>query len=276
MKRLITLFAAVAFAGQAWAYDFKSGDLYYNITSDTTVEVTCKQIFSGDYLGLTTVNIPAKIIHNEIEYFVSSIGYMAFDGCHNLESVTIPNSIVIIGESAFGGCGLTSLTIPNSVTYIGVNAFSNCNGLKSVIIPNSITRIDSFAFEYCSGLTSIIISNSVISMGMYVFFECNNLTIYCEASSKPSGWDSKWNGNSSVVWADATPVTETAANAVNIYAYGRNIVVENAAEEIRVYDAMGKLICRDAINRVRTEIPVNTTGVYIVKVGNIAKRVVIN
>ena len=43
-----------------------------------------------------------------------------------------------------------------------------------------------------------------------------------------------------------------------------------------VYDAMGRMVCRDAINRVPTKIRVNTAGIYIVKVGNVAKRVMIN
>ena len=72
----------------------------------------------------------------------------------------------------------------------------------------------------------------------------------------------------------ATVVTESAANAVNIYAYGRNIVVENATEEIRVYDVMGRLVFRDAARHVST-ITVNGTGVYIVKVGDVVKRVVV-
>ena len=42
-----------------------------------------------------------------------------------------------------------------------------------------------------------------------------------------------------------TAVSETAANAVNIYAYQNVIVVENATEEISVYNAMGALVCRD-------------------------------
>ena len=45
---------------------------------------------------------------------------------------------------------------------------------------------------------------------------------------------------------------------------------------IRVYNAMGALVGRDAINRIRTEIPVNGTGVYVVKVGNVTKRVMVN
>ena len=111
------------------------------------------------------------------------------------------------------------------------------------------------------------------------FKECDNLTIYCEAESQPASWDSSWNpDNRPVVWGATMPtaVTETAANAVNIYAHGSTIVVENTTDEICVYDAMGNLICRNAINRVRAEITINGTGVYIVKTGNVVKRVMVN
>ena len=122
------------------------------------------------------------------------------------------------------------------------------------------------------------IPKTVEKIGNLAFVECT-ATINCEVDSKPNGWANDWLGDEEykgkVVWKTTTPVTESAANAVNIYAYGRNIVVENATDEISVYDAMGKLICRDAIHRVRTELNVKNTGVYIVKVGNTAKRVVI-
>ena len=83
---------------------------------------------------------------------------------------------------------------------------------------------------------------------------------------------------------DNTAIDEDAANAVNIYAYQNVIVVENAADEIDIYNAMGALVCRDAARHVstatglgaRTEIRMNTAGIYIVKVGNVAKRVMIN
>ena len=74
----------------------------------------------------------------------------------------------------------------------------------------------------------------------------------------------------------ATAISESAADNLLVYAHGNTIVVENATDEISVYDAMGRLIGRDAINRVRTEIRVNTAGLYIVKVGNVAKRVMVN
>jgi hypothetical protein len=50
-------------------------------------------------------------------------------------------------------------------------------------------------------LTSIIIPNSVTSIGYSAFSDCKRLTIYCEAKSKPSGWDSLWNlDGRPVIW----------------------------------------------------------------------------
>ena len=73
-----------------------------------------------------------------------------------------------------------------------------------------------------------------------------------------------------------TAVAESAANAVTIYAHHNTIVVENATDEIRIYNAMGKLVCKDVTPCVRIEIPVTAPGVYIVKVGGTAKRVMVN
>ena len=73
-----------------------------------------------------------------------------------------------------------------------------------------------------------------------------------------------------------TDVEDEEANDVNIYAYDNTIVVENATDEILVYDAMGRLVCRDAIHRIRAEITINGTGIYIVKTSNVVKRVFVN
>ena len=75
---------------------------------------------------------------------------------------------------------------------------------------------------------------------------------------------------------DNTAIADEAAEAVNIFAFGNTIVVENAASDIFIYDAMGRLINRTAAEAGRTEIQVNGSGVYIVKTGNTAKRVMIN
>ena len=110
------------------------------------------------------------------------------------------------------------------------------------------------------------------------FCACEGSTIYCQFPEKPVQWSSKWNyqQGGSVVWNSITDIDESAADCVNIYTTDKKIVVENATDDILVYNAMGILIGRDAMNRVRTEIPVNAPGVYIVKTGSNVKRVVVN
>jgi len=50
------------------------------------------------------VEIPSKVIHDGIEYTVTKINDNTFKGCSGLTSVTIPNSVTSIGESAFEDC----------------------------------------------------------------------------------------------------------------------------------------------------------------------------
>ncbi len=72
-----------------------------------------------------------------------------------------------------------------------------------------------------------------------------------------------------------TSVTELVTDT-KIYVYGNTIVIENASDEIFVYDAIGRLIARkDATPCVRAELHVDGAGVYVVKVGSLAKKVIV-
>ena len=63
---------------------------------------------------------------------VSIIGASAFYNTP-ITSITLPN-ITAIHDYAFYGCGLTSLVLPNSVKFVGKKAFYN-TGLSSVTAP---------------------------------------------------------------------------------------------------------------------------------------------
>jgi hypothetical protein len=147
---------------------------------------------SATALNIPAVGFPQKISDNKfasenlwtsltIPNSVTSIGNSAFFYCSGLTgSLTIPNSVTSIGSSAFYACtGLTgSLTIPNSVTTIGSGAFYACSGFTgSLTIPSSVTSIGSYTFSSCYGLTgSLTIPNSVTSIGSGAFYYCTGLT----------------------------------------------------------------------------------------------------
>jgi hypothetical protein len=155
-----------------------------------------------------TVVIPGAIDGKPVLY----IGDSAFNGCHGLTSVTIPDSVTSIGNLAFQNCSsLTSVTIPASVTSIGTAAFVDCSSLTSIVvdasntvyssqagvlydkamteliqyscgksggftIPDSVTSIGVYAFFGCTGLTSVTIPASVASIGDSAFNKCHGLT----------------------------------------------------------------------------------------------------
>ena len=89
---------------------------------------------------------------------VIAIGVVAFEDCHGLTSIVIPDSVTSIDDRAFEDCiGLTSIVIPDSVTSIGPSAFNDCIALTSIAIPVSVTSIGNYAFYGCSGVTSITV-----------------------------------------------------------------------------------------------------------------------
>ena len=143
-----------------------------------------KSTFSFDefkyFTGVTSIVTNAfrlsKIVSITIPDSVTSIGDSAFNRCFSLTSVTIPDSVTSIEGNAFSYCsGLTSVTIPDSVTSIGRYAFYS-SSLTSITIPNSVTSVNNYTFSCCSGLTSVTIPDSVTSIELCAFERCSSLT----------------------------------------------------------------------------------------------------
>ena len=135
--------------------------------------------------NLTSISIPSSVTYignaafvfcdslNSINVASGNTHYSSIDGvlynytrdtliqCPGAKtSVTIPNGVTTIAESAFAGCrSLTSVTIGNGVNSIEWCAFQGCRSLTSITIPNSVTSISQFAFNGCSSLTSINVAS---------------------------------------------------------------------------------------------------------------------
>lgn len=108
---------------------------------------------------------------------VKTIGNAAFQFCHSVTSVTVPNGVTFIGGSAFFYCdSLTDITIPDSVTQIGDSAFYQCSKLRKVNIPSNLTSIGKNAFYGCASLTGINIPDGVTTIDGWAFTGCTGLT----------------------------------------------------------------------------------------------------
>ena len=146
-----------------------NGKVYSNLLKDVEIGYNVKV---GSYAfqychSLASITIPDS---------VTSIDSNVFRNCYSLASITIPDGITKIGSYAFTSCfSLVSITIPDSITSIGINAFASCYSLASITIPDGITKIGSNAIQYCYSLASITIPDSVTSIGSYAFQNCYSL-----------------------------------------------------------------------------------------------------
>ena len=94
----------------------------------------------------------------------------------SLTELIFSEKATYIGADAFMGSGITSVTIPESITYIGDSAFYRCRDLTSISIPERVTKIGNRAFYECVSLPSITVPESVTSIGSEAFYGCDNLT----------------------------------------------------------------------------------------------------
>ena len=106
---------------------------------------------------------------------LSVIGKGAFSGCTLLENVTMPDTIYIVREDAFCWCtSLQNCELSSNISSIEDASFWGCKSLNHIILPNNIRSIGDSAFKD-SGLLSIIIPDSVMELGIGVFWNCKFL-----------------------------------------------------------------------------------------------------
>lgn len=106
--------------------------------------ITSKSTINGDYV---------------IKDGTKTIANAAFSNRESLENITIPNSVVFIGQYGFYKCSsLINVTIPDSVLSIDYRAFGSCASLENVVIGAGVTYIEEGAFRSCKSLKNIEVS----------------------------------------------------------------------------------------------------------------------
>lgn len=154
----------------------------------------------------------------EVPEGIQGIEHYSFANCINLRSLTLPNSLVYVGSSAFKGCdNLESLygpcttedhkgfvnaggqlqflvpgisddyVIPDNVTSIGNSLFEGRKTLRSVTMGDQVTDMGFTVFSGCSSLKTVTFSANLVSIGEQSFTGADAIeTIYFRGIIPPS------------------------------------------------------------------------------------------
>ena len=121
----------------------------------------------------TVVTTPTTLGGNAVRI----ISDYCFTGNDRLTSVTVSEGVVQIYPNSFMDCTqLESISLPSTLSLLGKYAFSNCSSLKAIALPSGMTHINEYTFEKCYSLETVSIPSSVRAMGKDAFAECHALT----------------------------------------------------------------------------------------------------
>ena len=155
--------------------------------------------YGTEVIGERAFYLNPYIVNINIPSSVKNIGRII--GCTALESIELPESVEKI--DGFLACSsLKNITLSSNIEAIPTYAFQDCTSLESIVIPNGIKKLGNWVFYRCTSLESVVIPKSVTNIEYSIFEGCTSINkIYCEAESKPDGWDDDWNRYGiDVVW----------------------------------------------------------------------------
>ena len=148
---------------------------------------------------------------------LESIEDGAFEGCENLASVALPDTVTNLGCWVFADCSaLRSVVLPQGLKEIPDGLFYKCrrNGEKGdVTIPNTVTRIGRYAFARNTRLMAVELPNGVVEIDDYAFYGCKSLTnVVIRGDLKRIGEGAFW-GCEKLKRPVSLPSTELGENA---------------------------------------------------------------
>lgn len=141
---------------------FTKNGISYTVTADPTetepgvvsIESVDKTVVdeAGDY------TIAGTVRNNGYNYVVKEIKASAFNGCDNIESITVPNTVEKLGVNAIAGnLNLKSITFEtgSKLTTIENGALSDNGKLEAITIPASVKNIGDYILGWNYSLATV-------------------------------------------------------------------------------------------------------------------------
>lgn len=146
-------------------------------------------------------------------------GYAGDDATHVVVPAEIDgNTFEIVGEGAFLGKQVQSVSLPDGVVVLGAGAFQGCESLREVNFGSGLLEVKDMAFAGCDKIEKVVFPEGLQKMGTVVFYndpalaevhipasvtECDN---FADADTCPN----------LVVYTPAGSAAEAAAQAMGI------------------------------------------------------------
>ncbi len=293
MKRILfDILLLIAFLSggfsTALAQDIVANGIYYNIISDTQVEVA-PAFYDGVNHYEGCIILPERVYCDGVNYEVAAIAPRAFWRSAVTE-VQIPNSVTMIGDAAFAdaedlanitlplglkavsrymlaGTAVTHVALPEGVVSIGQSAFEDCSYLRTIFLPASLRYIGESAFGYCLILNEIYSDAATppLTMGDDTFEGCGNIHVMLADGATTSRYqnDAVW-GNEDLftIWIDEGLAVMPTMQQENLGENWTALTLGNSLA-YKIYGPDGYLIAMTAADRYFLPIGAQST-VYLV------------
>lgn len=294
MKRILfDILLLIAFLSggfsTASAQDIEANGIYYNIISDTQVEVA-PAFYDGVNHYEGCIILPERVYCDGVNYEVAAIAPRAFWRSAVTE-VQIPNSVTMIGDAAFAdaenlanitlplglkavsrymlaGTAVTHVALPEGVVSIGQSAFEDCSYLRTIFLPASLRYIGESAFGYCSILNEIYSDAATppLTMGDDTFEGCGNIHVMLADGATTSRYqnDAVWgNEDMFTIWIDEGLAVMPTMQQENLGENWTALTLGNSLA-YKIYGPDGYLIAMTAADRYFLPIGAQSTEYLVV------------
>lgn len=189
---------------------FRDGDITSISFGRNLVSVGTRAFYGCESLASVTMGGSVRDIRDEAFRYcvrladvdltgVVTIGFESFRDCRSFGTITVPDSVTIMGggafylcrsarsvdvgsgidalsERSFGYCSSLESVDITGITSLGTSAFISCTSLRHVILDGDITDIGDSAFSGCTYLTGLDLGGSLVTVGGGAFYECRLLS----------------------------------------------------------------------------------------------------